>query len=122
MAGAGGETLLGLERAPDVENGERALIENDGVVLAGLAVGLHDELVVHTGDGPDESGGALLEVDVLPADSEVSAPSVSDDRVRLPLTGRKSQSTNQSQAILDLLWEGSSELSLSIRGIRECMP
>jgi len=46
------------------------------VVVAGLAVGLDDELVVDAGDGPDERCGALVEVDVLPANSEVRASAV----------------------------------------------
>ncbi len=76
MACPGGEAFLVLERAPGLEDGESALVEDDGVVLAGFAVGLDDEMVVDACDVPGECGGALVEVDVLPAQSEVRATPV----------------------------------------------
>jgi len=76
VAGAVGESFLVLERAPGLEDGERSLVEDDGVVLARLAVGLDDELMVHAGDGPGQCSGSLLEIDVLPPESEVGAAAV----------------------------------------------
>ena len=44
--------LLILKRAPVAKDGECPLVEHDGVTLAGLAVLLHDDLVLHTRHRP----------------------------------------------------------------------
>ena len=76
MAVAVDQPFLILERTPRSENAKRAFIEDDGVVLAGLAVWLHDDLVLHTGHGPRERGRAVVEVDVLPPEPKVCSSSI----------------------------------------------
>ena len=76
VAFAGSEALLVLAGSPGFEHGEGSLVDDDLVVGAGLAVGLHHDLVVDAGDGPDQSGGPGVEIEVLPAQAEVGAASI----------------------------------------------
>ena len=87
MAVAVDEPFSVLERSPRSKDGDRSFIENDGVVLAGLAVGLHDDLVFHAGHGPRKCGSPVVEVDVLPSEAEVRSSAVaggSDECPRNP--------------------------------------
>jgi hypothetical protein len=62
-----------LVGSPGFEHGDYARVEEDLVASTALAVLVDDDLVIDRDDIPDELGGSLVEVDVVPPISDPRA-------------------------------------------------